>query len=73
MPRDRMGCQEVQSISVWQTIHLADRRPVVKFLNASKFDNNRIMRWSLKLQPYRYHVEHIPGKQNVGGDFLSRI
>ena len=45
----------------------------LQFLNASKFDNNRIMRWSLKLQPYRYHVEHIPGKQNVGADFLSRI
>ena len=31
------------------------------------------MRWALKLQPFLYRIEVIPGKINIGADFLSRI
>jgi hypothetical protein len=49
-----------------------DHRPL-QFLNASKFESPRIMRWALTLQSYVFRVEHIKGKDNVGADFLSRI
>ena len=34
--------------------------------------NSRITRWYLDLQPYRFQVLHIPGKENVTADYLSR-
>ena len=49
-----------------------DHRPL-EFLNKAKFKNDRIMRWALALQGYDYHVEDIPGRDNVLADYLSRI
>ena len=34
--------------------------------------HERLMRWSLILQPYRFTIRVIPGKLNFGADFLSR-
>ena len=31
------------------------------------------MRWALTLQPYRFRIEAIKGKDKVGADYLSRI
>lgn len=49
-----------------------DHQPL-EFINKAKYTNSRIMRWSMKLQDYSFHVEYIKGKDNVGADFLSRI
>ena len=38
----------------------------------NQFQNGRLMRWALALQPYTFTVRAIPGKENVGADFLSR-
>lgn len=35
--------------------------------------NSRIMRWALLLQPYRMTIKAIPGRENVGADYLSRL
>ena len=48
-----------------------DHRPLQN-LSASKLERPRIMRWALALQSYKFKVEHIAGKDNVGADFLSR-
>ena len=42
------------------------------YLNKAKFNNQRVMRWALSLQPYRYKVQYIKGEDNLGADFLSR-
>ena len=42
------------------------------YLDKAKFTNQRVMRWSLALQPYRYRVEYIKGEDNLGTDMLSR-
>ena len=49
-----------------------DHQPLL-YLQRAKLLNNRIMRWALSLQSYRFRIEAIPGKQNVGADFLSRV
>ena len=36
------------------------------YLNSAKLTNPRLMRWALKLQPFRFRVEAIPGVDNVG-------
>ena len=34
--------------------------------------NPRLIRWALQLQPYEYNIRVIPGRDNVGADFMSR-
>ena len=48
-----------------------DHHPVV-YLNKTKLVNSRLMRWALSLQPYRFRIVAIRGKDNVGADYLSR-
>ena len=48
-----------------------DHQPL-QYLGAAQYQNGRLMRWALALQPYRYVLRAIRGKDNVGADFLSR-
>lgn len=48
-----------------------DHHPL-QYLHQAKYQNSRIMRWALLLQPYRFTVHAIKGTDNVGADFLSR-
>jgi hypothetical protein len=49
-----------------------DHSPLV-YLNKAKVTNPRLMRWALSLQPYRFRIQAIKGKDNVGADYLSRL
>ena len=48
-----------------------DHQPLV-CLNHSRVANDRIMRWSLLLQPYNMKLMFIKGRENVIADYLSR-
>jgi hypothetical protein len=48
-----------------------DHQPLT-YLNKVKMQNSRLMRWALALQPYRMRIRAIPGRENVGADYLSR-
>ena len=48
-----------------------DHKPLL-YLQKSKTENGRLMRWALQLQQYTYSVRVIAGKDNVGADYLSR-
>jgi len=48
-----------------------DHRPL-QYLRQAKFQNGRLMRWALALQPYRFLLRAIRGRDNVGADCLSR-
>jgi len=48
-----------------------DHKPL-QYLREAKFQNGRLMRWALTLQPYRFLLRAIDGKENVGADCLSR-
>ena len=49
-----------------------DHQPLA-YLHRAKFENDRIMRWAMYLQSYRFTVQAIKGSENVGADFLSRM
>ncbi|XP_049511412.1 uncharacterized protein LOC125939922 [Dermacentor silvarum] len=49
-----------------------DHQPL-QYLSRAKHLNSRVLRWSLALQEYTFHVEHIKGSENVGADYMSRI
>ncbi|XP_050046366.1 uncharacterized protein [Dermacentor andersoni] len=50
----------------------SDHQPL-RYLNSAKHVNSRVLRWSLLLMDYDFHVEYIRGCDNVGADYLSRI
>ena len=49
----------------------SDNQPMLYLATASQM-NAKLMRWSLLLQQYSFHVEHIKGSENHFSDFLSR-
>jgi hypothetical protein len=49
-----------------------DHSPL-RYLDSMKSTSGRLTRWALQLQPFNYAVQVIPGKDNLGADFLSRI
>lgn len=49
-----------------------DHQPL-QHLQRMRTTNGRLMRWALQLQSYTFTVQSIPGRDNVGADFLSRL
>ena len=48
-----------------------DHKPL-SYMQTAKVLNPRIMRWAMKLQPYRFRIIAIRGQDNLGADYLSR-
>ena len=48
-----------------------DHQPLA-FVNRANIDNDRVMRWALHLQMYRFHVRIVKGSANTTADLLSR-
>lgn len=44
----------------------------LQWLKKMKDTNGRITRWYLALQPFHFSIQHIPGKNNVTANYLSR-
>lgn len=44
----------------------------LQWLERMKDTNGRITRWYLAMQPFRFTVQHVPGKSNVTADYFSR-
>ncbi|XP_026019405.1 NLR family CARD domain-containing protein 3-like [Astatotilapia calliptera] len=44
----------------------------LQWLEQMKDTNGRITRWYLALQPFRFTVHHVSGKENLTADYLSR-
>ena len=51
---------------------LTDHKPLEVFYSTNSRNSARIERWVLRLQPYRFKVQYVPGKQNIA-DPLSRL
>jgi hypothetical protein len=49
-----------------------DHQPL-RYLQRSRTENGRLMRWALQLQQHDFQVQVIKGVDNVGADYLSRI
>lgn len=45
----------------------------LKFLGRMRNANQRLMRWSLILQPFNIEIKHVRGTDNVIADALSRV
>ena len=49
-----------------------DHNPLI-FIRRLKNQNQRLMRWSLYLQESNLDIHHIPGRDNIVLDALSRV
>ncbi len=49
-----------------------DHRPL-QWMDRMRDTNARITRWYLSIQPYKFTIQHVPGKTNATADFLSRL
>merc|ERR1711893_191669 len=56
---------------VHEVIVHTDHNPLV-FLRHTKGKNQRLLRWSLVLQEFPLRIVHVPGRDNVIADTLSR-
>ncbi len=45
----------------------------LKWMQSMQNNNFRILRWCLSLKPYKFTIEHCPGKKNLIADYLSRL
>ncbi len=45
---------------------------LLAFVNRANIDNDRVMRWALHLQMYRFHVRIVKGSTNTTAFLLSR-
>lgn len=51
---------------------LTDHKPLETIYSTSSRNSARIECWVLRLQPYKFRVQYVPGKQNIA-DSLSRL
>ena len=45
----------------------------LQYIMNNRFKNNRVYSWTLLLQEFNFKIRHIPGKQNITADALSRM
>ena len=50
-----------------------DHQALIAIFRTNLATTTRIVKWVMRLQPYKFVIEVIPGKQNVVADALSRI
>lgn len=55
-----------------QTLKIYTDHNPLTFLHRNKFSNQRLLRWSLMLQPFNITIHHLKGSQNCIADALSR-
>jgi len=66
------GIQKFQTYLYGRNFILETDHQPLQYLQKAKFQNGRLMRWALSLQPFRFTVHAIKGSENVGADYLSR-
>ena len=67
-----VGYQEVQALPGWDKIYSPDRPQALEVPKGRVDQNDRVYRWAVAVQEYSFRVEDIPGRDNIGADFLSR-
>uniref|UniRef100_A0A2S2NEK6 RNA-directed DNA polymerase n=1 Tax=Schizaphis graminum TaxID=13262 RepID=A0A2S2NEK6_SCHGA len=66
------GCQKFRNYIIGHSVTVLTDHQALTFLNSCKLLNARLTRWSIILQEYGLKVQHIPGKENIGADTLTR-
>jgi hypothetical protein len=66
------GVQKFEAYLYGQHFIIQTDHQPLQYLQKVKSTSGRLTRWAMQLQPFAYTIQAIPGKENVGADFLSR-
>jgi len=66
------ACKKFRHYLIGHKVRVLTDHHSLTFLNTCQLLNARLVRWSTFLQEYQLEIIHIPGKENVGADTLTR-
>ncbi len=82
--QNKYSAQELEGLALYQSIQhfafylygkefsvITDHCGLERMMSRPQ-ENNRILRWALKLSNYRFSISYRPGKENIIADCLSR-
>ena len=65
------GVQKFQKYLYGKEFVLDTDHQPLSFLQKANLKNGRVLWWAMTLQPYSYRINDIPGRENVGADYMS--
>lgn len=66
------GLKKFQTLILGHKIIIRTDHSALKFLKQCPLLNDRLTRWMLFLNKFNFDIEHVPGKDNIVADTLSR-
>jgi len=66
------ACKKFRHYLLGHKVKVFTDHHALTFLNNCQLLNSRLVRWSALLQEYQLEIIHIPGKENIGADTLTR-
>lgn len=66
------ACKKFRGYILGHKTNILTDHQALTFLNTCRLLNARLTRWSIILQEYNLEIKHIPGKENIGPDTLTR-
>jgi len=64
---------ELGYILRYYPFHLRTDHDNLKFITSNPAASAKVLRWKMAIQEYDFTITHIPGKDNIVADALSRI
>ena len=68
----KLGVEAFQVYLLGNEFTIQTDHRALQWLTKFKDSNNRLLQWSLALQPFRFQVVHRKGRDNANADSLSR-
>lgn len=66
------ACKKFRHYLLGHQVKVLTDHHALTFLNTCQLLNSRLVRWSTFLQEYQLEIIHIPGRENIGADMLTR-
>ena len=65
-------CKKFRNYLLGHKVKVLTDHHALTFLNSCQLLNARLVRWATFLQEYQLEITHVPGRDNVGADTLTR-
>jgi len=66
------ACRKFRNYLLGHQVKVLTDHHSLTFLNTCQLLSSRLVRWAIFLQEFQLEIQHIPGKENIGADTLTR-
>lgn len=66
------ACKKFRNYLLGNKVKVLTDHHALTFLNTCQLLNARLIRWATFLQEFQLEIKHIPGRENIGADTLTR-